>query len=213
MFFLSIEYIINKGADSVIWMKCLCNLIIFILDTNIVPFCIIFHIVSLQQLAKGLTIGLLCSLRLLLLFLRQFIHIILKSILTLMLLKQPPPRIRHEIIGYPMHLALRSQCLVLFQHLEETYTVDLSLSPFLLITYLLQLCNILIEIFLLIADLQQLPSVIILAELNTGVPFRCSIDAFMLEQCHKLSFNLLCLGKRLLLLQPSLFSILASLFL
>ena len=112
-----------------------------------------------------------------------------------------------------MHLALRSQCLVLFQHLEETDTVDLSLGPFLLVTDLLQFCNVLIEIFLLIANLQQLPSVIILAELDTGIPFRGGIDAFMLQKGHEFSFYLFCLRKRLLLLQPSLFSILPPLLL
>lgn len=112
-----------------------------------------------------------------------------------------------------MHLALRGQFSIFLKHLDELYPVDLSFGLFFLITDFLQLSNVLIEVLLLITDLQQLPSIIILTEFDTGVPFGACPYEFLLQKCHKLPLDLLCLREWLLFHQLAFLFILPSLLL
>lgn len=189
------------------------DLVVPVLNPHIVPLRVVLHAIRLEKLLELLGIFLFHLIRLVPLLLGQLIQVRLEGILAFMLLKQSPPRIRHKVIGHLMHFALRGQFSVFLEHFDELNLIDLSLGLFLLIADLLQLTNVLIEVLLLVADLQQLPSIIILTELDAGVPFGGCSDEFLFQKSHEFPLYLLCLGKRLLFHQFALLLILPPLFL
>ena len=82
-----------------------------------------------------------------------------------------------------------------------------------MVTCFLQLGNIFEIVFLFIANFKQLPSVIIFAQFDAGIPFGADPDEFLLEECHKLTFDDLCFRKDLFLLKATFLSIFPSLLL
>jgi len=66
--------------------------------------------------------------------------------------------------------------------------VHLRFGSLLLIANLFEFGDILEIVFLLIANFEELPAIIILAQFNAGIPFGADSDHFMLEQGHKLTF-------------------------
>ena len=110
-----------------------------------------------------------------------------------------------------MHSAAGGQIFIFPQHLQKLVFADLSFSPLFLVTCFLQLGNVFKIVLLFIADFKQLPAVIIFAQFDAGVPFGADPDEFLLEECHKLTFDDLCFRKDLFLLKTTFLSILSSL--
>ena len=81
-----------------------------------------------------------------------------------------------------MHLAFRCQVLLLLQHLQKLCLVDFNFGPLLLLADLLEVGNIFVEVLLFLPHAQESPPLIVLTQLDAGVPFGGHSDEFILEQ-------------------------------
>lgn len=134
LFFPNLFYlkdILQKGGNAIVGMQSFEILILFVLMPDIIPPSIVLHVLLFETVPEGFTILLFYFIGLFFFFVVEFIHIVLKSVLALMLIEQSPSGVGDEVISDSVHLAVRCQGAVLFEHLQKLDLVDLGLGSFL----------------------------------------------------------------------------------
>lgn len=152
MLLLDFKDVLCESVDPIQFVELLIAVVLPEFIFEIFPFHIIRYIVFDQELSKILDISLFSNPSLFFLFVVQFVHVVLESVLFVVTFKYSPSRICDEIILNLVHFAIGCEIFVLSQHFYKLNPIGLSLGLLLQFIDLLQLCNVLKKIFFFIAN-------------------------------------------------------------